>query len=251
MDIKYINGGQFESGDVKKINIYGNGEILFTLEQSYLEEYSEKGDTYGSIYYGAVITLYLENEIKRALKKNLNRSDNFYVKFVGDYSWESGKEIFIHESEIQVIDDGEKLSMKTEHEKNYLHAFTLLNKNGFFMNRTCNEKIVTGDVKWTLPENGRWSSCYGTIENPCYDTFENKITGEKGVIKRWIEPETITELKTAQRGYCRTEKDDYRKKCESLADKMNELNIFGSSTYVSHYDIERLLQHFDVIENGV
>lgn len=244
MEIR-TNGKLFDYGDVKEVNIYENGEILFSTSNGFLEEYSNNR-LFGTC--DRVFCLNLTNEIKRAIKVNLDRKDNFYVKKVGRYSFETGKAVYIHISEISVENIGEQLAFDTKDEKCYLQGIILRKENAFTMKRKRYEKIYCDN--FTLPEGGKWSSCYGSdIDHACYDPFTDK-EGKKGVVKRWFEIETISELLTGKNGYTRMEYSEERKQREKLADRMNELNIFGHN-HISHYDIEKLLEYFDITEKEV
>ena len=236
----------FEYGDIKQINIYGDGEIKYTIDQGYLEEYHTRNNVYTSVYDGRVQCMYLSKEPVRALKLNLNRKDNFYMKHVGKYSFESGKALYVHESEIHVTNDGEKLAMQTDEEKNYLAAFTLENQSGFLMRRCHIEEVKNAGPDWKIPDGGKWGNTYGTENSPCYDVDTHWKTGETRVLKRWCTFETITKLQTAQRFYVRTEYSENRIRAKEIAKKINENKVFYKD--VSFYEIEKLLTFFDLVE---
>lgn len=234
---------------IKKIIIYGGGEILFESDSNYLEEYhTNNNGVYSSTYDGRPESLILEKEPVRAIKENLNRKDNYYKKYTGRYSWESGLIVYIHESEINVNDDGEKLAHKSAEEQNYLHAYTLTFKHGAIMNRRKVEKIPEADPEWT-PPSGKWSSNYGTKENPCFDMINKSFFFKEEapfVVKRWIEKETIYTMPTKSGCYCRTEYGETRIKAKELAEKINKNQIFYKD--VSFFEIEKLMLHFDLVE---
>lgn len=248
MDIK-VKGREKQielSGDViKEIIVYGSGKVLFRVNCGYFAEYGGR-EFYSSLYDGRPVALILENEPKRAVKENLNRKDNYYRKVSGRYAFESGLALYIHESEISVTDDGEKLAMQTREEKNYLHAYTLNLKCGAIMRRCKAERIAGVGPEWTIPDNGKWGSGWGSKEAPVYDTYENPRTGEKGVIKRWYELETVYTLPTAARYFCRTEYSAERIRAREIADKLNENRVFHRE--VSCYEIEKLMQYFELTE---
>lgn len=235
---------------IKKIVIYGEGKILFETDSSYLEEYQTNNNgIYCSVYDGRPDTLILEKEPVRAIKENLNRKDNYYKKYVGSYSWESGLIVYIHESEINVNDDGEKLAHKSEEENNYLHAYTLTFKNGAVMSRRKVERIPEAGKNWTPPNGGKWGSGYGSKDAPQYDIIDRSsfFKEEKPfVVKRWIEKETIYTMQTKSGPYCRTEYSDSRIKAKELAEKINKNNIFYKD--VSFFEIEKLMKYFDLVE---
>lgn len=244
MKIEILETGcTFEYGDVKKIVIYGGGKILFQINQDYLEEYGTNNrGIYTAAYGGRVHAMNLKTAPKRAIKENLERKDNYYLKYRGDYSWESGKVLYIHGSEINVIDDGEKLAMETEEEKNYLHAFTLENNAGFVMKRLHCERVFDAGPKWTIPDGGKWGSGYGPEDAPQYDLSHD----DKWVLKKWFTFETVTQLKTAQRFYTRCEYSENRKRAKEIAKRCNENNVFYKD--VSFYEIEKLLKFYDLEE---
>lgn len=240
----------FSMATVKQINIYGNGKILFQIQSDYFEEYRvDNRGIYSSVYDGRPAAIILENEPVRAIKENLNRKDNYYKKYVGgSYSWENGTALYIHESEIAVEDNGEKLAHKTEEEKCYLHGYTLHFKHGAIMQRLKAEKILDAGPGWTIPDGGRWSDGYGTKEKPCYDTFNSKFTGESGVMKRWREPETIYTMPTKTGPYCRIEYSAARIRAREIADDLNKNRVFYKD--VSFYEIEKLLKYYDLQKRG-
>lgn len=239
----------FPCDNVKQINIYGSGKILFQLQDHSFEEYTtDKRGVYTSVYDGKPAAIILEKEPVRAIKENLNRKDNYYKKHVGSYSWETGVALYIHESEIAVEDNGEKLAMQTEDEKCYLHGYTLHFKHGAIMQRLKAEKILDAGPGWTIPDGGKWSNNYGTPEKPCYDTFNSKLTGESGVIKRWRETETIYTMPTKSGPYCRIEYSAARIRAREIADDLNKNRVFHKD--VSFYEIERLMKYYDLQKRG-
>lgn len=231
--------------NVRTINIYGDGEILFQTDHNSFEEYetNSKG-IYTSVYNSAILSVNLAKEPVRAIKENLNRKDNYFKKHHGSYSWQTGIDLYIHESEISVTDDGEKLAVESDKEKCFFRAYTLKFKHGATVRRNRIEKILNAGKDWTPPAGGIWSDKYGTIDAPCYDTFSSKLTGESGVIKRWWETETLFTMPTKTGPYCRIEYSAERIRAKELAKYINENRIFYKE--VSGYEIEKLLEYFEL-----
>lgn len=112
------------------------------------------------------------------------------------------------------------------------------------------------DRSWTIPDNGRWGSGYGTEDAPQYDTYDNSKNhfadkwererpgwdrNEKGVIKRWFTFETIetgAEIIDTERYYTKSIYSDERKRKDAIAQAINNSKLF-SGTW-SHYDIDKL-----------
>lgn len=240
-------GARAEYSSIQKIIIYGHGEKLFTAESSYFEEYAGS-ERYGSVYDGRINAVTLSIEPKRAVKENLNRADNYLLKYIGEYAFQSGHVLYIHESEISVTDEGKKLATEFNGEKNYLHAYTLHFTHGVTMTRCKYEKIQCGG-DWTIPEgkSWQWGSGFGRdydhAQVDTYDTSDSAFARakgyepEKGVIIRWLEPETVYDVKTARQYYCRTEYDDARKERNELARIISK----ALNKDFSHYDVEKLL----------
>ena len=235
-------GAKVTFDNVRSIYIYGNGEIKFSDNNWCFEEYhTSRSDRYESTYMGKVDEINLSKIPVRAIKVNLSRKDNYFVKQHGRYDFEKGIALYIHESEISVQDDGEKIAMQNENQTCYLHAYTLTFQHGFKINRPHLEKIIC-DGSWKLPENGRWGNFYGTTENPCFDTFQHD--NESGVIKRWRTTETAYTLTTKAGPYSRIEYSDECLENQRIADAINDARCFTRS--VSHYDIERLKKICDI-----
>lgn len=252
MDIK-IRGQENHvviSGEtIKEIIIYGDGVVYFKDDVWKFPEYKENGrGLYTEVYQGTPVTLYLEKEPVRAIKENLKRKDNYWKKYHGKYSWETGISLYIHVSEIQVQDDGEKLAFQSDDEKCYLHAYTLHNPSGFVMMRYHVEEVEGAGPDWKPPEGSKWGKGYGKKDDPVYDISTHYLTGETRVLKRWTEPETIYNLITKAGPYCRIEESDFRRTAREVAKTLNENKVFHKE--VSHYEIERLLKIYDLTKKG-
>lgn len=250
MKIHALNTGSVTTWEnINLITIYGNGKILFQTENHKLTQFREnKNGEFKEVYDGDILELTLSSEPVRAIKENLNRKDNYYKKHsTGSNAWNTGTALYIHESEITVVSLGEKLAMATTDQKNYLNAFHFTFIHGAEVRRLHAERVSDAGPEWTIPDGGRWGSGYGSAEKPYYDTFQPHGGGDIQVIKRWSTMETITEMDTAQRYYCRTEYSDEYMKCRRIADICNENRIFYGHT-ISAYDIQKFMQHFNVEE---
>lgn len=258
MNFKYkdCNGNILPvNGEVGKIVIYGNGNKLFERELN-LETYTIKTTDSGeeklsSVYRGEPVTVTLLSEVKTARKENLNRKDNYTLAYTPEYfKWERRAALYIHVSEVDVTDLGNVLAMETAEEKNYLHAF-ILHFNGPVTFERLHAEYIQCDGSWTIPDNGCWrSDTYGTLERPCYDTydftdspFERARKKGKGVVKRYITFETIergAEIVTAERYYTKTVYSADRERKNAIADKLNASGVYSDRERWSHYDIDKL-----------
>ena len=258
MNFKWIDeNGHAHSmnNEIGKIVIYGNGAKLFEREtniETYKIEKNANGeDKLFNLYHDAPICIELSSAPKAARKENLNRKDNYTLTYTPDYlRYERRTALYIHESDIEVTDLGDVLSMETDEEKNYLHAVKLHFNNSTTYQRFHIEHIEC-DSDWTIPGRGRWSDAYGTEECPCYDTYDYtnhprefiRAKG-KGVIKRWTTTETLpagAEIITAERYYTKTVESDERKRKNAIAEKLNQSGQYNNSRdRWSHYDITKL-----------
>lgn len=261
----FVDGIEQPTGDIKNFVIYGAGKILYKYDSFQIDareiketETGEKKLTDASRYNDGYITaLHLNQPIKRAVKENLTRTDNYTMKYIGDYSWESGKTLYIHESEIAVADIGELLSMQdSDGTRYFLHAVKLDFSCPVDVDIFHAEKIPCSG-SWTIPDGGRWSSAYGTEDRPSYDPYDGtkypdrikqriiKNGGEitKGVIKRWItnEHREHYSIYAAFRHYSRIEHSPERKRLDALADRLNNSAEYkNSNTTWSYYTVKTL-----------
>ena len=252
MEIYNINGKQEQTADIRKLVIYGHGEKLFEYESDSFKQFEQRADNDGELiisemYGGELERITLDKPIKRANKENLNRVDNYTLYYDCDYLHEKRKALYIHESEINVINLGLLLASKTAEERAYLKAAKLIFKNPVIVKNLHLEHIQCGG-DWVIPDGGRWGSWYGTEDRPCYDTYDyskslfkvkNKF-GEHGVIKRWFTLDTIenAEILTAERYYRKFEYSDERKRKDKIAEAINNSGLFRER--FSHYDIDKL-----------
>ena len=243
--------------DVTKIVIYGHGEKLYEIDSNSFKPCkiiaSSKGEDKIEefSYWYKISDIKLNGEIVNARKENLNRSDNYFLSYKREYWQNKGIALYIHESEISVKSLGNILAMETEEEKNYLAAFELTFNIPVVISEYMIEKIICDN--FTLPENGKWSNCYGTKEKPCFDTFDytnslfaiKRGEAEKGVIKRWMEEKTIENLTmlVTQRYYTKTEYSEDRIRKDKLAQALNDSKLFHNEHF-SHYDIDKFEKVF-------
>ena len=246
MKIKTLSNGYITESRYNKIIIYGNGEKLLTIDGSIKESRTKDGKI-STVYDGTPEQITLTNEIKNARKENLNRTDNYTLSYTGAY-YDSGTALYIHCSEIMVEPRGEYVSSVIAGETNYKNAYLLRFVNPVIMERLRVERIEGATEIFKLPEGARFGSGYGTMEHPVYDLIDRTIFTDREntpfIVKRWREPETITEILIESSRYTRIEKDAERVEREKIADIMNEKKIFYKD--VSHYEIEKLLQYFNV-----
>ena len=242
MKIK-VNNVECSIENLQRIVVYGDGVILYDNPEGYIEEYTINNDKLNSMYPGKLNTLHLNNEIKRANKENLNRKDNYILKYKNSYSLYSGYALYIHSSEINVEYLGEKIAMQSKTETNYLQAYKFTFAAGAVRD-VYNYERFEYDKNFMLPEGARWSSCMGTEAHPCYDSYNNRATGEQGIIKRWATIETIKETITTKRGYSKTIYSDEEKKRREYVKIINEKRCFYKD--ISSYELEKLQQYFNI-----
>lgn len=252
MNIKALNtGSEVDYPTIKKITIYGGGAELYSIEDYTLQQCRADGNgKIDTVYDGKVQTLILSQEPKRARKLNLSRKDNFFLTYSGRYSFESGLHLYIHESEIHVKSAGEYIVFDSSGETCFASAYTLHFAHGAEMIRCKVERVPDAGPGFIPPDGCKWSKDYSRDPgHPHYDIFKErpwaKDPGPTGVIKRWLEPETVSEILVKSSGYSRTEKNDDRKRREEIAETLNKARVFYRE--VSHYEIEKLLQLYDLI----
>lgn len=249
-----INGREY--AEIKKIIVYGHGEKLFEQDANRIAQYTtDRSGHFSSVYASEIVNINLAGEIKNARKENLNRGDNYLLPFWADYSWNSGKALYIHESEVHVESLGERLAMEHDGEKDYIRAYSLHFANGAEYDKLCAEKIEC-DGNWKLPVDKCWSwgSGYGRGYNNArvdtYDTTQSPfaqrrgVKPSRGVLVRWIETAAVSQIETAVGPYCRIEKNDSRKSLEKIAADFER--ITGKSFYFK--DIEKLMEKYDISE---
>ncbi|MBQ1776605.1 MAG: hypothetical protein IIZ93_00465 [Acidaminococcaceae bacterium] len=241
-----------------KIVVYGHGEKLF--ERDSLDVFEMKIDRHGvetisESWHGSPVAFSLVGEIKKALKENLNRKDNYVLLYTPEYfPRERRTALYIHESEIAVEDLGDLLAMQTKDEKCYLHTVRLRFRLPVTFSRPHVEHIQCGN-DWRIPDGGHWGDGFGTVERPCYEPYDYTDSPReefrkkgKGVIKKWFEPETVPgcEFLSTFRTYSRIEYSEERKRRDRIAEKCKA----GGLRDFSHYDVEKLEKALGVTLEG-
>lgn len=99
--------------ELKRICIYKDGEILFSVCRGWLEH--NQND---------VISLTLNGDIKRATKENLSRKDNYFLKFNDDKAgyFQTGYALYVH-SDIKKLD--EVLDWEDDNQAHYYTRYEL------------------------------------------------------------------------------------------------------------------------------
>lgn len=244
-----INGNvNFQAAEIGRLIIYGNGVKLFESDRG-MEPQKIIDGKLSSIWSERINKVILSGDIKNARKENLNRTDNYYLKYKVDYLWENRIALYVHVSEIAVDYIGEMIAMQSKDETCYLRTYRLVFNRAEIMHMYAEKIPCNGN--WTLPENGRWSDCYGTEEKPCFDTYDNSKSplakkrgldpNEKGVIKRWKTFETVDNYAAIVTApyYSKIEYSAERQRKNALADAINNSGLFSNYSF-SHYDIEKL-----------
>lgn len=216
-----------------KIVIYGHGEKLFErddLQAFELRKQANGAEHLTEVYRGGPVAITLAGEIKRAIKENLNRKDNFTLTYPVEYfPRERRQALYIHESEIAVEDLGEVLAMETEEQKCYLHGVRLRFLHPFAVERANIEKIPCMG-NWKIPDGGRWGDGFGTEEHPQYSIWEKG----HGVIKRWFsteQRESGGEILSAFRTFSRIEYSPERERRQRIAEKLKAAGMRNFSFY--------------------
>lgn len=251
MNINIVNGNEIMLQNIKQLVIYGHGEKLFTTDRDYFEEYHINGNgKIDSVYDGRIDNITLASEPKKARKENLTRTDNYLLKYTSNYSWDNGYTLYIHESEISVNPAGEFVYLDSHGETDYRNAVNLHFVHGVTFTRCKIEKVCdyNGNEKFTLPNGCKWSNGYSRDpEHPNYDVVHRSRfskTESDYIVKRWLEPETAHDVFTACNGISRREKTQERLQREHIADFCNEHKVFHRE--ISHYEIENMMQYFDI-----
>lgn len=253
-----MNGNQIPTADVGKIVIYGDGKIYYTDESAKLKSYELRPNCYGHDMLSTVtdrklVSVRLRQEPKRALKENLNRTDNYFLKFERKYWPEISKALYIHISEIDAQPLGDLLAMETDEERNYLAAARLRFLNGAEFEVAHYDKLPY-DLHFQIPEpNGRWSDYRtGTKDAPCYsivDRSRSILHKDEGkfILRSWTETisEEHAETICVQAYYTKSEYSPERQRKEKIAEALNE--AFGQSKF-SHYDIDKIEKVLKTLE---
>lgn len=243
-----MEGNTILSGEViNKIFIYSNGEVLAELEE--VQDHEVRNNILSSIYDGVPTSITLESGVVKAIKLNLNRKDNFFIRnSEARYSFDKPYNLYINVSEVVFNDKGDMLAAEHDHEKCYLHAYEVTFKNATFKRCIVERELCDN---YTLQNNEVFSSCYGrNKENACIEYFDHTTSelvkrfhpekaNEKGIIRKYFKYESVDNCKMllAKRCYTKIVYDDYRLNAQKIAEAFTNAGV-----KVSYYDIERLLQ---------
>ena len=239
-----------EYENIRQIIIYGHGEKLYTAARGSLEESRIRNGKISMVYNGKIRGIYLATEPKRARKENLNRTDNYFLTYHGNYSWEHGLTLYIHESEISVSHVGEYVAFCHNGETNYKTAVNLHFNNGASVHRLKMEKLPEAGKDFTPPDGCKWRDAYSPDpEHPNYDLiYPGRLTGEESapvVVKKWIQREIVHDVLIESTFYTRTEKEPERLERDRIAEAMT-VALNSSRFSFSHYDVEKLLKVFNI-----
>lgn len=236
---------------IGKLVIYGNGRIKYQSERDL-----------SKLNNGELLYFFLSEEPKNARKENLNRKDCYFLKYTPEYcTWERRTALYIHESEISVSNPKEIVSLRSESygETNYKNQYNLCFMYGA-TKRVLHCDRMNVEKNWTPPKGAHWYNFLGDHNNSYQlisdEEYEDKMklydrTGkprpEKYNVLHWYyTEESFTEFTRDSDYYTRTEKTPDRKNREHIANRFTE--ILGRNNYISHYDIEKLLEHFEIVE---
>lgn len=236
---------------IGKLVIYGDGKILLEKTRDLNNVMLTEGKTE---FTQGRIEFYLSDTPKNARKENLNRKDCYFLNYTdthNGYYNERKTALYVHESEISVTNLGEYVSMNSNGETCYLYRYALNFKNGFEYNEVNSEKMLV-DGKWTLPSGAKWhtmgdyNNTYDVISKDQSEFYKKRHpdSPEYNLVHWTIERKTASTNYYSSETYHRIEKTEDRKEREKLADILN--SALGSSSHLSHYDIEELLKVVDI-----
>lgn len=239
-----------------KLVIYGGGAVLMEKTRDIFKLGTLKDDGAIQTSYGDTITSFnLSSAPKNARKVNLNRTDNYIVKYQCEYWPEKKTALYVHVSEVDFVSLGEFVACAHDGEKDYLYKYAVTFKHGASARVVCCDRLKV-DGKWTIPENehaagAHWKMGPGDFNNS-YDTVSaddltriNSGRASRGLpaldynLVHWyyLEKDLDTNYYTSE-GYHRIEKDSARADREKIAAAFNSV-LRGDK--LSHYDIDKLL----------
>lgn len=238
-----------------KLVIYGGGAVLMEKTRDIFKLGTLKDDGTVHTSYGDTITSFnLSSAPKNARKVNLNRTDNYIVKYQCEYWPEKKTALYVHASEVDFVNLGEFVACAHDGEKDYLFKYSLAFKHGATARVVCCDRLkVAGD--WT-PESehaagAHWKKGLGDFNNS-YDTVSADDLGRinAGRVARglpeldynlvhWYYVERALDVNYyTSEGYHKIEKDAARADREKIAAAFNKA-LNGDK--LSHYDIDKLL----------
>jgi hypothetical protein len=229
MKINNVNHEEFAG-----IRIYEEGKVLFKSNRSCMDVHKLNEDgtikNYGS---NRVVSFNLENDIKRALKLNLNRKDNFYIKEEIEHDYPTTQYVlYIHASEIEVENLGERIKMQTTDETCYIDTYKLNFKSGYKV-EVLHYREVPKDYEFK-----------NNLEKQNHVKVEDGKNAGKHFIKEYVVEQHNEAIVTGDY-YVRHEYSDFRLKAQEIADDWE--NILPNAR-LSHYDIEKLLKEYDIVK---
>lgn len=188
--------------------IYGDGEIKWETSRGYIEKKGICGERIKSFN--------LSTEPKRAIKENLNRKDNYYIK---------GR-LYIHQSEVAVLRKEEVVHHETKLDTTYIDEYTLNFIHGYSYQSMVRREVTKDYVFANEQEKKNY--------------FSNK-DGTRHFIKEYVNV-VENELITTCDYVTRTVKSEKGEEVDKIVE------IISKCTYnsVSRYDVEKMLQVLDI-----
>lgn len=242
---------------VGKLVVYRDGVVLFEKTRDFEKLGIWKNGRVNGSGSDIIVSFNLSSAPKNARKVNLNRNDNFLVKYdAGVYIKERKTALYIHASEVSVENFGEFVSVEHDGEKDFLNAYKLVFNHGARVRVLRVEKLsVPGS--WTIPEEERkagahWYSFLGDHNNS-YETVNAEelkrinarrralgLPEENYNLRHWFfEFQDVNENYYASDFLTRIEKDSARVDREKIAAALN--TALGHDK-LSHYDVDKLLK---------
>ena len=242
---------------IGKLVVYRDGVVLFEKTRDFEKLGVWKNGRVNGSGSDRIVSFNLSSAPKNARKVNLNRNDNFLVKYdAGVYIKERKTALYIHASEVSVENLGEFVSMEHDGEKDFLNAYKLVFNHGARVRVLRVEKLsVPGS--WTIPEEehkagAHWYSFLGDHNNS-YETVNAEelkrinarrralgLPEENYNLRHWVfEYQDITENYYTSDYITRVEKDSARVDREKIAEALNA--ALGHDK-LSHYDVDKLLK---------
>lgn len=239
-----------------KLVIYGGGEVLLEKTRDIKKIGTFDGGKVKTDYFDHLTTFNLSMEPKNARKINLNRTDNFFIKYACKWWPEKKIALYVHVSEVNVENLGEFVDMEHDGEKDYLYGYKVTFNHGARAVFVHTKKLcVPGS--WTIPEEEKkagahWSRGLGDYNNSYKvitaeeieprNAFLEKVgrPAEKyNLIHHFLTFEDVDTNYYTSEGFHKIEKDSARDDREKIAAALN--NALGSGKF-SHYDVEKLLK---------
>lgn len=238
----------------EQINIYNESGVIFSTIRGGLERVNINNDKCNTFHNNKVteIDIHVDN-IRNALKLNLNKKDVFAIKYIPDnrYHVRNGKALYIYTDYISVKNIGEYLSMEHNGEKNFLTLYQFSFNTIQTVKEPTIERIICDN--YILKNGEAFGSHYGLDkEHAVISTFDNSGSPlrirankpiEKGILKKYLENVQYYNFIVQSDYYTKTEKDPARVEREKIADIIND--CLNNKT-LSHYDIEKILKKLNI-----